>query len=155
ATCDVLAFTPDGKHLLAVGDDKVVRIWKVSERRLDPEPTLRWAIWREQRGQIYALAISPDQEHRYVAIAGLGLFTGTAVVLDRVKGQVMHALTDMKNPPSAIRALAFSPSGKQLAFGPTDGSIWVWNLNRDKPNDTRQLGKVAGKGQFNRVRLLA
>src|SRR5689334_4169849 len=31
ATCDVLAFTPDGSRLLAVGDDKVVRRWIMTD----------------------------------------------------------------------------------------------------------------------------
>src|SRR5262245_9742514 len=29
--CDVLSFSPDGKQLLATGDDKVVRVWDLKE----------------------------------------------------------------------------------------------------------------------------
>src|SRR5262249_8095785 len=31
ATCDILVFTPDGARLLAVGDDKVVRRWIMTD----------------------------------------------------------------------------------------------------------------------------
>src|SRR5690349_1462131 len=50
--CDYLTFTDDGKQLLAVGDDKVVRVWDFVEGKLRPaDPAvLRWSIWREQRG---------------------------------------------------------------------------------------------------------
>src|SRR5512145_1715791 len=52
---DALAFTPDGKYLLASGDDKVVRSWKVTGGRLEPIPpaagepqsVLRWPSMRE------------------------------------------------------------------------------------------------------------
>src|SRR5438552_18186681 len=65
--CDHLTFTDDGKQLLAVGDDKVVRVWDVVGGKLRPaDPAvLRWSIWREQRGSIYALALSPDKENKY------------------------------------------------------------------------------------------
>src|SRR6516165_5654015 len=68
--CDVVTFTPDGQFLLAVGDDKVVRIWKHTGQGLDPQPVqiLRWSIFREQRGNIYALALSPDAETCHVAV---------------------------------------------------------------------------------------
>src|SRR5258708_338263 len=62
--CDVLTFTRDGKHLLATGDDKVVRSWNVGEKRLTPEQTLRWMIWLNKRGAIYTMALSPDKEQR-------------------------------------------------------------------------------------------
>src|SRR6516164_11365405 len=60
--CDALKFSPDGQFLLAAGDDKVVSIWRHSDHGLDPASlqTLRWPIWREQRGSIYAMDISPD-----------------------------------------------------------------------------------------------
>src|SRR5258707_7731455 len=32
--CDALHFTPDGRELLAVGDDKVVRIWQYPDGKL-------------------------------------------------------------------------------------------------------------------------
>lgn len=53
AACDVLRFSKDGKHLLAAGDDKVVRTWAVGRDgalSVDTLPTLRWPIFRESRG---------------------------------------------------------------------------------------------------------
>src|SRR5947209_4244625 len=56
ATCDVLTFLPDGSALVAAGDDKVVRIWGVAGQRFRSHrsETLRWPIFREQRGGIFA-----------------------------------------------------------------------------------------------------
>src|SRR4051794_14002479 len=83
ATCDVIRFTPDGSRLMAVGDDKVVRRWVVLDDRFGPNPLspLRWPTFREQRGNIYALALSPDADADSLAIGGHGLKTGMIFVL--------------------------------------------------------------------------
>src|SRR5262245_50316875 len=77
--CDVLTFTPDGKHLLAAGEDKVVRVWKVTEQGLEPDRVLRWPVFREFRGQIYALAL--DSRGRQVAVGGDGVCKCEGVVV--------------------------------------------------------------------------
>src|SRR5437764_9873067 len=58
--CDELIFTPDGKELLAAGDDKVVRCWRVAGRKLDADHPreVRWPIYREWRGNIYGMALA-------------------------------------------------------------------------------------------------
>src|SRR5262249_37323129 len=60
--CDVLRFTPDGRHLLAAGDDKVLRVWPIRNGRIDQagQRLLRWEIFGVQRGSIYAAALIPD-----------------------------------------------------------------------------------------------
>src|SRR5437763_13538169 len=76
--CDALLFSADGQELLAAGDDKVVLAVPLGEGRAGPTldaasaRALRWPIWREQRGAIYAAALSPDPGQKFVAVAGLG-----------------------------------------------------------------------------------
>jgi WD40 repeat protein len=151
-TCDFLTFTADGQYLLATGDDKVVHVWPYRAGRLDPQATvLRWASWREQRGAIYALALSPDPAARRVAIGGLGLRNSAVAVLDRTSGAVLHTTFPERGRENfyGVMALAFAPSGKRLAYGTADGSVWLWDFSRN-----RRLGKHKGKGTFNRVRLV-
>src|SRR5205085_7463877 len=111
AACDVLLFTPDGKQLLAVGDDKVVRRWIVEDSAFSVRklPPLRWPIFREQRGSIFALALSPDRDARSVAIAGYGLRTGDLFVLDRTTGDVQHSLSGNVPSPNVTWSVAYSP----------------------------------------------
>jgi WD40 repeat protein len=156
--CDVLTFTPDGRYLLAAGDDKVVRIWKFTEKGLEPDRILRWGTWREQRGSIYTLALSPDRDSARVAIAGAGVKTDAVAVLERATGRVLQALT--KTPSESrdctVWSLAFSPSGNHLTYGTHEGGVWLWDLTSRKANDTRLLGKHPSKGsRFNYVRLVA
>jgi WD40 repeat protein len=153
-SCDMLLFSTDGRTLMAVGDDKVVRLWDCGAGGLAPgkPDVLRWSGWRELRGLIYALALSPDADNRHVAIAGLGMRVGTVMVLDRATGEVKAALTNVEGIPSkAIRALAFAPSGKRVAIGPEDGTVWVWDTAQDR---AQRLSPAPKAGFVNRVRFL-
>jgi WD40 repeat protein len=148
-SCDVLTFTPDGTRLLAVGDDKVVRRWIVddagfSARKLSP---LRWPIFREQRGAIFALALSPDRGADQVAIAGHGTRVGLVMVLDRYTGQVVHSLKDVPSP-FVIWSITFSPSGKHVVYGNDVGQIYRWDIGAGATRFTHS----GAKKQLNRVR---
>lgn len=141
--CDVLTFTTDGKHLLAAGDDKVVHVWKVNGSNLEPEQVLRWSTWREQRGSIYALALSPDSKNQFVAIGGVGLRNDSVVVLDRFTGQPEKAITKPKSKPGSLNsvwAMTFSPSGHHVAYGTEDGNVWLWDIKSKEDNDVHRLG---------------
>src|SRR5262249_49412081 len=129
--------------------------WRFTHDGLDAAGvrTLRWPTWREQRGSIYGLAISRDNRH--VAIAGLGVITSTVSVLDRATGKVEASLTDVHDLTNALRAPAFPPDGNTVAFGPTDGSVWVWNWHGAQANDARRLGGTPNKdSKINNIRLL-
>lgn len=153
-TCDALLFTADGKYLLAAGDDKVVRNWKVDREtglRNAEMPMLRWTTWHEKRGNIYAMALSPKDD-RLVAIAGSGMTFGAVAILDRFDGTIKHGVSTSKHHQHyTVWSLAFSPSGKQLAIGEENGSVWVWDFQ--EAAEPRSLGKHEG-GVFNLVRCL-
>jgi WD40 repeat protein len=141
APCDVLLFTPDGSRLLAVGDDKVVRNWACTPNGLDPNSVraLRWAIYRDRRGCMYAMDVSPDG--RSVVVGGFGLRRGNLAVFDLQKGIIQYAVKSESN--GYIWSVAFSPRGNQVAFGADDGTVWLWNL---RGKSARRLGRHPGKG---------
>jgi WD40 repeat protein len=160
-TCDALFFSSDGKHLFAAGDDKVVRVWRFADGKLEPaeRSVLRWPTWREQRGAIYALALSPDKdgnpdEGGRVAVGGYGASNSTTVaVIDRATGQILHTVTPEAKAGQnfyAVMALAFAPSGDQVAFGTGDGSVFLWDLRNGACRHLGRQGPATGK--FNRVR---
>jgi WD40 repeat protein len=130
--CDALAFTPAGE-LLGVGDDKVLHRWAVTNGRLRYLEPYLWNTFRETRGAIYALALSPGG--RFAAVAGYGRFTSDVSVLalagDRT-GEIVHGLSSGTHKDyaagEAVWALAFDTSGNRLAVGHDDGSVWVWTL---------------------------
>ena len=152
-TADVVKFTPDGRFLLAAGDDKQVAVYPIREQGLDSIRVdfLRWPTWREQRGSIYAMAISPDG--KFVAVGGLGMLDSAVAVIDRETKKIVH-FADLRRGEEnlyAVMSLAFSPDGTQLAAGTGSGAVCVWNF-RDPP-------EVVGRhkndeGTFNRVRAI-
>jgi WD40 repeat protein len=155
--CDVLKFTPDGKHLLAVGDDKAVRVWAFSAvKGLEPArlPVLRWRTWHENRGNIYALALSRDRGARLLAIGGQGMTLGSVAVLDRATGETSHAFTgDREIRHGTVWSMDFAPSGREVAYGGQDGSVWVWGLRAGKPTRPCLVAQHKG-GPYNFTRLV-
>ncbi|HEV3385053.1 MAG TPA: hypothetical protein VG097_09560, partial [Gemmata sp.] len=148
-TCDVVRFTPDGKFLLAAGDDKVVRVWPHSAGGLDRTPgkakTLRWRAWRDQLGGIKDIAISPDG--KLVAVGGYGLRISSVALIDRETGE-NTAITWPKtgegvNNFDAVTAIAFHPDPNRLriGFGTADGTIWLWEPKKLAATDL-QDGRV-------------
>jgi uncharacterized caspase-like protein/WD40 repeat protein len=139
-TCDALRFSPDGQFLLAAGDDKVVRVWPHSASGLDTErahvQTLRWRAWREQRGGIKAIAISPDGKR--VVVGGYGMKSSTVAILDRATGDTL-ALSwpkSRRGDPNfgTVTAVAFGAGGR-VGFGTADGSLWLWEpVKLEKPD---------------------
>jgi WD40 repeat protein len=162
-SCDVLSFTTDGQYLLAAGDDKVVRNWKLGERGLEASdlPPLRWSTYREARGNIYAAALSPEKGQPYVAVAGQSVYSGGlgVAILDRRTGAVRYGLKPEAyglKEPGTIWALAFSPSGAQLAFGTQRGDVWLWDYRAAESGRLRQLGSHRpAAGRVNRVWLVS
>jgi WD40 repeat protein len=153
ATCDKLVFTPDGKELLAVGDDKVVRIWEVNDSRFinHRSRTLRWPIYREQRGGIFTLGLSPDRGVPRIVIGGWGILNGYLAVLDRKSGNIENAIDD---PPTSevTWSATFSPSGLYVVYGTDNGNLFRWDLKaKAKPSHFKE----SGSDVINRVRLIS
>ncbi len=141
--CDALAFTPDGATLFAAGDDKVVHRWAVEPAGLRGQSPIRWNTFREQRGVIYALAISPAHGGRRVAYAGYGKLTPDVVVAELTgRGfEVAYGLSPKSPKPTPYAAaghaawsLAFDPTGTRLLVGHGDGSVWEWDVAGSKPD---------------------
>ena len=137
--CDQLRFDRSGDRLFAVGDDKVVHRWDVTAGGLDYRPPLRWNVYRERRGAIYAMAISPDE--RFVAVGGYGRKDADVVVIDRESGRTVQALSAETHPGygagGVVWSLTFDPSGTRLAVGLEDGSVWDWDRTAAEPTAAR------------------
>jgi len=151
--CDVLTFTPDGNELLAVGEDKVIHRWGVGGAALRSTKPIYWNTFREQRGSIYAMALSTtDPAQTLVAIGGNGKLNPDVAVFDLKTGELLGAVTPLCPQPGEYAAarqvvwsLAFHPKNTELAIGDELGNVWVCPLVGGKPVTAQSKRVVAGK----------
>ena len=120
-----VAFTPNGRNLITVSDDKSIRIWNTSTGEL--KRTLRAQIGDGSEGKIYTLALTRDG--RYLAIGGFlsykGLGSGNIKIIDLKSNRQVATLRGHTN---VVHSLSFSPDGKYLASGSSDYKVRVWNV---------------------------
>jgi WD40 repeat protein len=139
-----IAFTPDGRHLVSAGDDKVIRIWDVAQGRTIR--TLRGETGLGDHGRIYAMALSSDG--RWLAAGGyMATYSGenkedvAAIRLyDFASGEIMGLLKGHQN---VVVALAFSPDGKHLVSTDQNGIAILWEVDQQRATHTLE-GHQAG-----------
>ena len=149
AACDALSFTPDGKSLLAVGDDKCVHTWEVGERSLRYSRPAWWNSFRERRGSMFALAVSADGKR--IASGGFGRLTADFVVFDLDSRKIVHALSagiqaEYRRAASTVWAATFDPDRPRVAIGQGDGSVWVWDYQETGPTAARRIADPVAEG---------
>jgi WD40 repeat protein len=104
-----VAFSPDGKRIVAGGTDRTVKVWDVVR---DPEPfTLKG-----HTAKVLGVAFSPDGRR----IAS-GSADATVRIWDVGTGQVVRTVNG-HGPASRV---AYSPDGKRIAWGCQDRTVRV------------------------------
>jgi WD40 repeat protein/uncharacterized caspase-like protein len=124
ATVKTVLFTPDGRELISVGDDKTIRVWDVKSG--EPLRVLRPPIGRGDEGMLYAAALSPDG--RALAVGGFGWRGGDKPIylVSLSSGRIEQVLLGHSN---VISSLAFTPDGQRLASGSSDKTARIWDAD--------------------------
>ncbi len=110
--------TPDGKTIVSVGDDQLVRFWD-----LDSGKQLRTIRWKED-ASLGNLAITPNGKRVLVCVGK------TVEVLDYASGIKVETLT---GHDAEIGCLAMNQDGTILATGSRDKTIRLWDAATGKP----------------------
>jgi RNA polymerase sigma factor (sigma-70 family) len=125
------ALAPDGQTL-ATQSGSVLRLWNAltgKEIRQIPLPQEPPPPINRSLNRPGALAFSPDGQT--LAWAGLNLKTGTDSTIrlwEVATGKELRTWDE----PDGISALSFSPNGKRLAGGTTQGEVLIWDRESGK-----------------------
>ncbi|KAK4053240.1 general transcription repressor [Microbotryomycetes sp. JL221] len=116
------SFSPDGKLLATGSEDRVIRIWNISQKRISK-------VFQGHKSEIYSLAFSPDGKR---LLSGSG--DRTAKVWDMDTGNCLFTLviedvTVADNGPidAGVTSVVMSPDGTLLAAGSLDTFVRIWD----------------------------
>lgn len=121
-----LLFTPDGRRLISVSEDKTIRVWNAETG--DMVTKYESQIGDGFEGMFYASAISPDG--KLLAVAGYpvsGMDENYIIIIDLEKNQQVSTAIGHTN---VINALAFNNQGTYLASGGDDAKVILWKIER-------------------------
>jgi WD40 repeat protein len=115
-TITSVAFCPDGKILVSASKDNTIKLWSISDGKLmktiEGEPK-----------EVNGINISPDGKF-------LAVCRGFTIELwSFPDGKLQQTLFHFGDTDS----VSFSPDGKTLASGGTDGTIRLWTMPGGKP----------------------
>ena len=109
--------TSDQQHLISASDDKTIRVWNLKTGK--EERKILGQIGSGPFGQIYAIALSPDQTQLAVGgfLADNPLDGSVIRIYDYPTGKLRRTL---KSHSNVVLDLSFSPDGHYLVSGSGD-----------------------------------
>ncbi|MEM9219930.1 MAG: DnaJ domain-containing protein [Cyanobacteria bacterium P01_F01_bin.150] len=106
-----LAIGPNGQTMLSGGQDQCLKLWSIYKGSV--QKTFEYSY------PVTAIALSP-KTHQFVSNG-----MGTRLEIRRFPYGTMDGTLDIEERP---RAIAFHPSGTELAVGYDDGRVQLWSL---------------------------
>ncbi|MEZ5306150.1 MAG: WD40 repeat domain-containing protein [Pyrinomonadaceae bacterium] len=120
-SANAVAFSPDGKLLASVGNDRAINLFEASSGKLVRE------FAKGEGPQLVSVAFSTDGKHLISAVA-----KDVAIVWETATGKEVFRLPH----PEGVNFVAASPDGKWFATGAGDGSVKLWNAKSGKETKT-------------------
>jgi RNA polymerase sigma factor (sigma-70 family) len=116
---NAVAFSPDGRKLLAGGHDGAFIRWDVASGKADEPAT------SGHRGAVWGIAVSEDGQ-----VIASGGMDGTVRLWDVATGRALETFRPTWQTPSGkgyVSAVAFVEGGRGVAAAGADGAIHLWD----------------------------
>lgn len=130
-----VCFSPDGKLLATGAEDKLIRIWDLSTKRIIK-------ILRGHEQDIYSLDFFPDGDR---LVSGSG--DRTVRIWDLRSSQCSLTLSI----EDGVTTVAVSPNGKFIAAGSLDKTVRVWDSSTGFLVERLDSGNESGNGHQDSV----
>ncbi|KAF4457141.1 NACHT domain-containing protein [Fusarium austroafricanum] len=112
-----VCFVPDGKTLVAGGEDSTVRFWDIGTGSL--------IVSKALPAGVTSIAVSPDC--KYVAA---GCLDDKAYIFEMGSKSQLTATEGQDAQKGYVYSVAFTPDGKQFATASADETIKIWDLGK-------------------------
>jgi WD40 repeat protein len=117
APLNAVAVSPDGRSLASAGEDRMVKVWDLTDGRVLHSFTVH-------TGAVWGLTFHPDGK-----LLATGSRDGTIALWDLRGSTEVRALHGRSRSPSRIQ---FSPDGMSLAAGSEGGTVMRWDVASGK-----------------------
>ncbi|KAJ7302109.1 WD40 repeat-like protein [Mycena albidolilacea] len=133
-----------GTHLVSCADDMTARVWRVRGDDGSSSSTLTAAMSSGEPGTAETAVVLIGHKHSVTSVGwcpdadrpagtneiiATASWDGTARLWDSVTGECLHVFEDHKLP---VYALRFSPTGRWVATGSSDGWLHVYDVKARK-----------------------
>jgi WD40 repeat protein len=135
---NAVAFTPDGKQVVASGQNELT-VWSLADgklvKRLRTRSERAYGIVFSPDGKLIVAGGRPGQEGdvRVYDLSLAGKVENGVAVLDGV-GDSRVMLKQLLDCDDSVLALTISPDGKRIAAGGCDRTVRVWNIGGGAAN---------------------
>jgi WD40 repeat protein len=118
-------FTPLGKAVITVSNDKTVRLWDVSTG--ETNKIIRLPTGPGDEGSLSAAAVTPDG--RALAVSGIPPGRGkNGIIIYVVSLQTGMLLKTFKGHENLVTSLAYNKAGTYLASSSADRTVNLWDV---------------------------
>ncbi|KAJ6510655.1 WD40 repeat-like protein [Mycena sanguinolenta] len=123
---------PSGTHLASCSDDMTARIWKVgdiSASGVSSSESNEPVVLIGHKHSVTLVGWCPNTSPGTNEIVATASWEGVARLWDSVTGECLHIFEDHKLP---IYTIKFSPTGRWVATGSSDGWLHVYDVKAGK-----------------------